>query len=267
MNPASIWRSTLLAVALGPLCAGAQTTDSSAARPLIREGRLFVRSAVSVVGAPLRWTSRDLGGIALGLGAIGALSLLDGEVRDLVERNQSSGLDRAARRVEVLGTITNYRALTALYVGGLLFENERARATATEALVSSVVAGALIAPTLQTIIGRSRPRAGEPVYTFRAFGGGHSLPSGHTTQAFAVASVIALEFPKPWVKAVAYGTASAVGVSRMYQGGHFLSDVVAGALLGHAVAKAAVISPAARTLRVTPVPASHGLLLNFSLPF
>ena len=57
-----------------------------------------------------------------------------------------------------------------------------------------------------------------------------SFPSGHTLNAFAVGSVIALSFPLlgPAVLAVA----ASVAASRVVLGLHFLSDVLAGAVLG-----------------------------------
>lgn len=59
----------------------------------------------------------------------------------------------------------------------------------------------------------------------------YSFPSGHTTAAFAVASILFFCFPKK------YGTpalflAILVGLSRIYLGVHFPSDVAAGAFIG-----------------------------------
>lgn len=60
-----------------------------------------------------------------------------------------------------------------------------------------------------------------------------SFPSGHTTAAFAIASSIAYVAKKhnqpKWVAITAYSIAGLVGVSRIYSGDHWASDVVAGA--------------------------------------
>ena len=58
------------------------------------------------------------------------------------------------------------------------------------------------------------------------------FPSGHAMNSWALASVIAHEYPKPWVKVVAYGLASTVIVSRVGARKHFPGDVVAGSALG-----------------------------------
>jgi len=57
-----------------------------------------------------------------------------------------------------------------------------------------------------------------------------SFPSGHTLNAFAVGSVIALSFPA--LGPVALAVAASVAASRVVLGLHFVSDVVAGAVLG-----------------------------------
>ena len=52
------------------------------------------------------------------------------------------------------------------------------------------------------------------------------------SNTWALASVIAHEYPKSWVKFMAYGFASTVVVSRVGARKHFPGDVVAGAGLG-----------------------------------
>lgn len=57
-----------------------------------------------------------------------------------------------------------------------------------------------------------------------------SFPSGHTMNSFAVATVVALSYPAAAPAALL--VAMSVGTSRVVLGLHFLSDVLAGALLG-----------------------------------
>lgn len=58
-----------------------------------------------------------------------------------------------------------------------------------------------------------------------------AFPSGHTTTAFAFASVVALEHPWPYGLA-AYSMAGLVGFSRMNDNKHLLHHVVGGAVIG-----------------------------------
>lgn len=62
-----------------------------------------------------------------------------------------------------------------------------------------------------------------------------SFPSAHTAGAFAMATVLANY--QPDIKWLAYGTAAAVGWSRVEEREHRWRDVIAGALIGHFVAR------------------------------
>lgn len=62
-----------------------------------------------------------------------------------------------------------------------------------------------------------------------------SFPSGHTTTAFAIATVLWLygaRIGNRWMGAAGFVWATLVGLSRIYRGVHWPSDVLAGACLG-----------------------------------
>lgn len=68
--------------------------------------------------------------------------------------------------------------------------------------------------------------------------GSKSYPSGHASAAYAAARVIATLSPE--LAKEAYSLAAQVAISRVYAGVHYPTDVVAGALMGTAVAEAAL---------------------------
>ena len=64
---------------------------------------------------------------------------------------------------------------------------------------------------------------------------GRSFPSGHTSQAFFMATLMAQHFhSNVWVGFLLYAVALLVGITRMYVGAHYPRDVLAGAILGSA---------------------------------
>ncbi|HEY4129230.1 MAG TPA: phosphatase PAP2 family protein [Gemmatimonadaceae bacterium] len=99
---------------------------------------------------------------------------------------------------------------------------------------------------LKGVAGRARPYVSADksphdfafMRGFRGGGGYASFPSGHSTAAFAAASVVTSESQRWWpggiwiVAPVMYGGATLVGLSRMYNNAHWASDVALGAAIG-----------------------------------
>jgi hypothetical protein len=82
---------------------------------------------------------------------------------------------------------------------------------------------------------RERPLQGAGGGGF--FQGGTSFPSEHSAAAWAVAGVVAHEYPGPLPKLFAYGLASLVSYSRIRGEQHFPSDVLIGGIIGSLVAQ------------------------------
>jgi hypothetical protein len=143
---------------------------------------------------------------------------------------------RVSQDVSYLGSVYGLgAAATTFYLIGRKKDNYRARETgllSAEALINSMI----VSGTLKIITQRARPIAGNERSEF--FDGGSSFPSGHSTQAWAVAAVVASEYKhRPAVQIAAYGIASAVSVARFTVKKHYLSDVVAGSALGYGIGK------------------------------
>ncbi len=103
------------------------------------------------------------------------------------------------------------------------------------AALAAGVANGLLVP-LKRRVRRPRPCEIEPNRHFawdyrpQFEGDGFSFPSGHSLNAFAVATVVALAFPA--LAPAALLVAASVGASRVFLGLHFVTDVVVGAVLG-----------------------------------
>jgi len=73
---------------------------------------------------------------------------------------------------------------------------------------------------------------------------GSSFPSGHSTGAFSVATVVATRYQRHrWVPYLAYGMATVVGLSRITTAAHFPSDVFLGAAMGYSIARFQTLRP------------------------
>ncbi|MBO9665351.1 MAG: phosphatase PAP2 family protein [Bdellovibrio sp.] len=111
--------------------------------------------------------------------------------------------------------------------------------------------------TIAAAVDRTRPAGNR----------GLSFPSGHTSTAFATATSLAYSYG-PWVGVPMYGLATFVGAARISEGVHWLSDVVAGAVIGIYWGRAsAVTTKKAQTTMIYPVPIDGGALVNFSMVF
>jgi undecaprenyl-diphosphatase len=136
----------------------------------------------------------------------------------------ATGLGATPTAAVVLGTL----------VAALLIRR-RVRLAAYVAVTA--IGGAALSPTLKVLVGRLRPVVPEPV----AGAGGYSFPSGHTTTVTIMVGVLLLVLlpavPARRRRAVivtGIGLAVLVGLTRVALGVHFVSDVVAGWLLGSA---------------------------------
>jgi membrane-associated phospholipid phosphatase len=272
---------------LHPACAQPEQADMAQAEPVAdaraaspSPGRLGLprRLAVDtgyILGAPARWDAEDWQRAGWMAGAIlGAGLLLDRPVHDATQRHPHSALSRLARRFEPLGTgAGSALVLAGFYAWGMYADDPRAVDVAQDGLVASLIASGLIEPALKAIVGRSRPSANLGSGHFQPFSKhAASFPSGHSTQAFAMATVIATHYADvEWVPYAAYGAAALVGVSRIYKNAHFTSDVLAGAAIGILVGKGVVGIDRRRSdgsgYSIAPAITGRGLGLAFHASF
>ncbi len=169
-------------------------------------------------------------------GSIGLMGLI---TTDRITGDEIGEADRqvtVSRRISNIGSIYSLAAVSgAFYLVGRTKHDSRARETgllSAEAMINSII----VEGALKGITQRARPLDGIERSEF--FDGGSSFPSGHSTQAWAIATVIANEYKhRPAVQIAAYGLASAISVARFTGHKHYISDVVAGSALGYGIGK------------------------------
>jgi membrane-associated PAP2 superfamily phosphatase len=203
--------------------------------------RLLWDDAGHVVTAPARWDRSDWTTAGISVAAVlGTGLLLDHSVDKFMLNHANASSDRLARDVQNLGSTPSVVIAGGIYLAGVAFKDPEVRATGIDTMVTMGLANLLLTLPLKVVVGRSRPYAEKGSTDFHPLNGGESFPSGHVTQAFALASVIAEHADRPWVSCVSYGLAGLVGVARMEQRAHFMSDVVAAGLIGTFMGKAVV---------------------------
>ena len=110
--------------------------------------------------------------------------------------------------------------------------NGAIRSRAYETFIS-VGLGSLVSEVLKFTVKEKRPSDRYPNDIFvNSPTHDPSFPSGHTVLAFATATSLALEYKKWYVTGPAYLWAASVGLSRMYLGKHYPTDVLAGMAIG-----------------------------------
>jgi len=139
----------------------------------------------------------------------------------------------------------------ATYGLGRLFKNECMAAVGGE-LVQAQFVAQVLTYGIKGSVRRSRPE-----------GGGFSFPSGHTTAAFASATVLQRHFG--WKVGIpAYGAATYVAAQRVQGKRHYLSDVAFGAALG-VVAGRTVTMPGGHKMSIGPIGTDFGPAAGFTL--
>jgi membrane-associated phospholipid phosphatase len=121
-------------------------------------------------------------------------------------------------------------------IAGFILHNKKLKQDALYT-GAAFIASTIITRATKAIVNRPRPFTKYPFIAKRDDeSGGLSFPSGHTSAAFCTATSLSIRYRKWYVIAPAYIFAASVGWARMYQGVHYPSDVLAGALVGSASA-------------------------------
>jgi membrane-associated phospholipid phosphatase len=134
----------------------------------------------------------------------------------------------------MLGFTQLGNGITALVIGLVLFLAGN-RLLAYELILGTITLW-IVVELVKAVVRRSRPF--NLLTHARIVGSkasGRSFPSGHTSQAFFMAVLMAGNFhANAWVVFLLYSVALLVGITRMYVGAHYPRDVLAGTILGSA---------------------------------
>jgi membrane-associated phospholipid phosphatase len=286
----SIFRALLAATPV--LCAG-----------IVAPRAVAQNSGTDSASATRAWVTKgDAVAGALAVVATVAFSPLDGRTaRELQERRfqTSDDLQHTARELAFLGGPGPFVLSGSLFAAGHLARMPRVADVGLH-MTEAVLIAASVTGLGKGIFGRALPSVNDSnPDNFQFFRGFHdrngpfvSFPSGHTAASFAMASVVTAEVDS-WhpglahiVGPIAYGGAGLVGLARLYQNVHWVSDLPLAAAIGTwsgitVVARShrntgqsgiqsdrapSALVEMLRSTTVVPL-AGHGTALSWSIPF
>lgn len=192
-----------------------------------------------VLSAPARWEKDEWKTAGwTSLAVLGTVAFIDKPVRNFMAKQDQS--NKFWLNADKFGREYAFGTVGVFFAAGLLGDETSMHVT-QDAVAASIISSGIIGVSVKTVVGRSRPLANQGTTHFAPFTDSNSsFFSGHSTQAFTLAAVIADNYNETWVDVTAYSIASLVAIGRTYHGKHFTSDVITGAVVGTLVGKSVV---------------------------
>lgn len=246
----------------------------AAGQPSVGPDRAYLRGYLDdglyLAASPARWRLKQWAVAVSAAGLAAGLYRADEEIRSWVQDRRTDATDRAAAVVKPVGDgLVTIPALAVFGLASHFLDHPKGVTVALLSLESFLYTG-LAVQTLKHLCHRHRPSAddGPAVWDGPAFRSDDlSFPSGHSSSAFAVASVVAIMYrEQAVVPAAAYTIAGLVALSRVHDDRHWSSDVFMGSCLGYALARG-VINSRLRTEanKVNVRPVFNGSHYGFAL--
>ena len=192
--------------------------------------------AVGFFFAPLSFGGKQwvYTGVAIA-GTVLAMAV-DEDIRRGIGRNTTAPLNRDFWDIPTrYGAVLNGQIFSlTTYATGLFIKNDDIRITGRLMVESLAFSGAAVI-LVRYVAARSRPYSREGPWHFNGFSWDNeiqSFPSGHTTVAFALSTVLAERIDSDWARIGLYGIASLTAFARVYNNQHWFSDVMVGGGFG-----------------------------------
>ncbi len=197
----------------------------------------FGRETVIFLGQPTRWKTGNW--LSVGAIAVGTvtLTLFDQPFRDATQGYQHYYYSAPVEGGRMYGEWYSIGAVAGTFgiLGSIRGD------TAQKKIAIELLQGGLYAETIveliKIIVGRARPYENKGSGTFHPFTitdpGYNSFPSGHSTSAFTLSTIMAQHASTDVLKVLAYTPAFFTLFARIYQDKHWVSDELLGAGLGY----------------------------------
>jgi len=161
------------------------------------------------------------------IGTVGSLAISPADQE--ISRSVANHAREFGKTGDVLGGRLPVSIVEGALVAGLLIKDDHFRSfgfTAAQAYVTNDI----LTKSIKATVGRVRPDRSDS----------RSFLSGHTSDCFAIATVVNDYYGKKWGIPL-YTFAALVGISRIEKNKHWPSDVLSGAALGYIAGRSALI--------------------------
>lgn len=258
---------------------------------MLKDDFKFVARDIGAVWAgPFRGSGRDWATFAGAMGLFGVTMLADKEAHEWALRSDSAGRFTAIEELRRGGFLFTGKyvvpPVAAMYLAGIAFKHQGLR-DAVMGCAATWVAQSPPRTMLAKVFGRARPDTTKDDPTrlepedpqiwqlgWKDDWDMRSFPGGHIANVMGCASFWANRFDLGGIGEVAlYAIVTGVGVGRMADGAHWLSDQVIGGILGYAIGREVARRQLSR-LDVTPATGGLGLssgangtMVSFSFRF
>jgi membrane-associated phospholipid phosphatase len=213
------------------------------------------------VTAPFNFTKRQwlITGAAIGISA--TLIHFDNDIDKwaTVQKQQHSWVNKSSPVITQFGSIYGISAVAATGLFSAVLKNQKGVQTSLLASQAWITSAAWV-QLIKHLTGREDPSAS---YVYSKIPGGKwwgpfaeydqdlpvyksvssfdAFPSGHTAAAFSIATVFATQYKdRKAIPVICYSAATLVGISRLTEHQHWISDVFAGGLIGYVCGKQVV---------------------------
>jgi membrane-associated phospholipid phosphatase len=197
--------------------------------------RQFTHETVLFIESPTRWHKKDFIRLSAVIVGIAAILPFDQKIANMTQGNQHDYYSVAVVGGRVYGEWYSIGTVTAIFAGyGILAHDNSAKKIAIE-LFQAGVYSEFITELLKIGIGRYRPYEDVGPFEFHPFNinnNTESAPSGHSTSAFALSTVMSRHAHSTVLKILAYVPACFTLFARIYQDDHWGSDVFFGSAVG-----------------------------------
>ena len=195
----------------------------------------FFNSGLGILKSPLNFQTKDYLILGAVVGTTALSFLADNKIRNEIGNIRSDKLNNYTRPGEFYGRVYLATYFSgAVYLGGHILGNSEIRKTGL-ILIEAVLINGMITEVLKIGFGRSRPLEKEGNVDFDGLkfnNPDNSFPSGHTSTAFTISTVLAERIKNPFVSVILYSLAGLTAFQRIYSDNHWFSDTILGAAIG-----------------------------------